>query len=220
MAPIPKHRLRSIRANRVTAALPNALGRRRATRRGRVCRRGRVGGWGHVCPAPMTSAISSAICSMVNSDVLRAILSASEGLSRMTSSFVRRCQRGRIVCSPVISIVTSPSSSYCGHFFAKNEGERTTMPNLLRARPRSILRRRLSPILSSLTRHTRLSVRLPLTRWQGDLRPHPYLPWHEKQKRRSSPSTHYYWTPVGPVVAEGIAVLCDIRGVVTVLREA
>jgi hypothetical protein len=66
---------------------------------------------------------------MVKSDVLRAILSAREGLAAMTSALVIPCQIGRMVCSPETVRVTSPSSSYCGQFFAKKALDRMTTPN-------------------------------------------------------------------------------------------
>lgn len=62
--------------------------------------------------APLTtSAIWSAISSMLNWLVLRATLSASEGLNVRTSSAVRSCQIGSSDCSPATVRVTRPSSS-------------------------------------------------------------------------------------------------------------
>jgi hypothetical protein len=78
-----------------------------------------------------TWAISCAISSIVKLAVLRAILSASDGLAAMTSALVIPCQIGRMLCSPGTLLVTSPSSSYCGQFLAKKTFDRMTIPNLL-----------------------------------------------------------------------------------------
>lgn len=99
--------------------------------------------------ALITLVISAAISSTVKSDVLRATLSASEGLLATISSLEMLCHKGRMICSPVISWVTRPSNSYWGQFLEKKACERTTTPNLLFAKPASIFCRRLSPIFSS-----------------------------------------------------------------------
>ena len=61
----------------------------------------------------------------------------------MTSSFDIPCQIGSRTCWSLFARVTSPSSSYSGQFLAKNGLDRMTSPNLLRAMPLSMLRRRL-----------------------------------------------------------------------------
>ena len=111
---------------------------------------GQSGGGG----SKITAAISSAISSIARSEVRSATLSARDGLWATTSSLEISCQMGSRICLALLAIVTSPSSSYCGQPLAKNGLERTTSPNLLRAMPRSILLRRLSPIRSR-TRQTR-----------------------------------------------------------------
>lgn len=59
----------------------------------------------------INSAISDAISSIVCVAVLRATLSANEGLKSMTCCLVTLCHIGNKICSPVFCRVTSPSSS-------------------------------------------------------------------------------------------------------------
>ena len=67
--------------------------------------------------------------------VLRATLSASDGLWAMTSDLVISCHSGSSTCSPPTLRVTKPSSSYCAQFLAKKALDRTTTPNALWATP-------------------------------------------------------------------------------------
>jgi hypothetical protein len=75
-----------------------------------------------------TSAISRAISSTVYRAVLRATLSAREGLAASTSSRVMSCQIGSRLWSPLTARVTSPSNSYWGQPFAKKALDRDDDP--------------------------------------------------------------------------------------------
>ena len=59
----------------------------------------------------VTASGMAAISATVKFAVLRAILSAREGVCAITSSLVISCQIGRMVCSPDTDRVTRPSSS-------------------------------------------------------------------------------------------------------------
>jgi len=78
-----------------------------------------------------------------------------------TSSSVTLCQTGRIFFLLPLLLAISPSSSYCVQLFRKKLGLRITTPNRELRSPRSIIARRESPILisvsSSQTRNPRLS---------------------------------------------------------------
>ena len=63
-----------------------------------------------------TAAIFSAMSSMLNWLVLKATLSASEGLKARTCSALRSCQIGSSDCSPATVRVTRPSSSWFVQF--------------------------------------------------------------------------------------------------------
>src|SRR5258708_2997746 len=68
-----------------------------------------------------------------------------------TSSAVMLCHIGRITLVPAISLLISPSSSFCGHSLEKKCLLNTTIPYRDCAKPSSILLRRLSPSFSENT---------------------------------------------------------------------